>query len=80
MKDSEHFVRFVRDEVVEDDEIMVSFDVKSLFTNVPVDESVKVIHRMFAGGQYVGGEIGHGGRPDCRSTCSVLEVNLLPVQ
>ena len=26
-----------------DSETMVSFDIKSLFTNVPVDESLKVI-------------------------------------
>ena len=29
-----------------EDEILVSFDVVSLFTNVPIDESVQVIHQM----------------------------------
>ena len=28
------------------DETLVSFDVSSLFTNVPVDEAVEVIHDM----------------------------------
>ena len=28
------------------DELMVSFDVKSLFTNVPISEAVKVVHDM----------------------------------
>ena len=30
---------------VEAEEVLVSFDVTSLFTNVPIDEAVDVIHR-----------------------------------
>ena len=32
---------------VERDEILVSFDVSSLFTNVPVGEAVFIIHERF---------------------------------
>ena len=28
------------------DEIMISFDVSSLFTNVPIEEAIEVIHGM----------------------------------
>ena len=30
------------------EEVLVSFDVTSLFTNVPIDEAVDVIHRKLA--------------------------------
>ena len=35
----------MKEERVEADETLVSFDVTSLFTNVPTDEAVEVIHR-----------------------------------
>jgi len=43
VKNSEHFVEFVKDIELRSNEVMVSFDVKSLFTNVPVDEAIEVI-------------------------------------
>ena len=43
MKNSKHFVEVMSDLRVEEDEILVSFDVSSLFTNVPIDEAVQVI-------------------------------------
>ena len=45
---------------------------------LPADKGNSTVLMNSSG--YVGGEIGHRGRPDCRSTCSMLEVNLLPVQ
>ena len=44
MKNSKHFVEVMSDLRVEEDEMLVSFDVSSLFTNVPIDEAVQVIH------------------------------------
>ena len=38
---SAHFVPTVSDETILDNEIMVSFDVESLFTNVPIDAAVQ---------------------------------------
>ena len=38
-----HFVEAMRGIKVQDDEVMASYDVLSLFTNVPVDESVHII-------------------------------------
>ena len=42
VKDSRHFVRIVRGEI-RTEEKLVSFDVESLFTNVPVEESIMII-------------------------------------
>ena len=38
---SDHFVSTVSNETILDNEIMVSFDVESLFTNVPIDAAVQ---------------------------------------
>ena len=38
---SAHFVSTVSNETILDNEIMVSFDVESLFTNVPIDAAVE---------------------------------------
>ena len=43
VKNSRHFVQVMADLRIEEDETLVSFDVSSLFTNVPVDEAVRVI-------------------------------------
>ena len=46
VKNSTHFVEIVKDLKLEDDDVMISFDVKSLFTNVPITESLHVISKM----------------------------------
>ena len=43
VKNSRHFVQVMADLRIEVDEVLVSFDMSSLFTNVPVDEAVQVI-------------------------------------
>ncbi|XP_047990120.1 uncharacterized protein LOC125229344 [Leguminivora glycinivorella] len=46
VKDSRHFIEIVQDIRIEPDEVMVSFDVESLFTNVPVTDSIEVVRNM----------------------------------
>ena len=41
MINSAHFVTTINSETILDKEIMVSFDVESLFTNVPIDAAVQ---------------------------------------
>ena len=41
MTNSAHFVSTVSNETILDNEIMVSFDVESLFTDVPIDAAVE---------------------------------------
>ena len=43
VKNSRHFTEMMGSVHVESDEILVSFDVSSLFTNVPVHEAISVI-------------------------------------
>ena len=43
VKNSRHFTEMIGSVHVESDELLVSFDISSLFTNVPVDEAISVI-------------------------------------
>ena len=45
VKDSKDFVQFARDLSLADDETMVSFDVKSLFTSVPTDVACDIVKK-----------------------------------
>ena len=45
MKNSRHFAEMMREVKLSEDESMVSFDVKSLFTNLPIDEALEVVHK-----------------------------------
>ena len=43
IKNTKHFVEKTKTEHIPNDHLLVSFDVKSLFTNVPLDETIKII-------------------------------------
>lgn len=43
VKNSMDFVKLIRDIDIEDDELMISFDVVSMFTNIPIDLMVTLI-------------------------------------
>ena len=47
LKDSKHFVQKIKDLYLEPGDILVSFDVVSLFTRVPVEESLDYISEIF---------------------------------
>ena len=46
VENSSHLAEIVRNTTIEPDEVLVSFDVKSLFTSVPVKEAVECVKRI----------------------------------
>ena len=42
VKKSRHFAEMMREVKLSEDKLMVSFDAKSVFTNVPIDEALEV--------------------------------------
>ena len=58
VKNSRHPVEMTRDVCIGKDDMLVSFDVSSLFTNVPADEAMKVIQKKTATGLDLGRQDG----------------------
>ena len=46
IRNSQHFVEIIKDLKLLSNEVTVSFDNKSLLTNVPIDEALEVFHRL----------------------------------
>ena len=46
LKNTAHFLEKLKEIKIEDDEVMISFDIKSLFTNVPIGPSIAEIHKL----------------------------------
>ena len=42
-KSTKHFVEKIKKEHTPNDHLLVSFDVNSLFTNVPLDKTIEII-------------------------------------
>ena len=60
IKNTTDFVGKLKDITIEDDEIMVSYDVKSLFTNVPIGAAYKEIEKAVRGDKDVKQRTGMG--------------------
>lgn len=60
VKNTKEFVTYIRQQQIEEVEIMVSFDVKSLFTNVPVYEALTIIGRKLEEDEYFEDRVSEG--------------------
>ncbi|KAL9984199.1 hypothetical protein ACROYT_G006470, partial [Oculina patagonica] len=49
VKNAKQFAEFVSDQEVADDELVVSFDVVSLFTSIPIDMAIDIVQRKLEG-------------------------------
>ncbi|KAL9953883.1 hypothetical protein ACROYT_G041356 [Oculina patagonica] len=49
VKNAKQFAEFVSDQEVTDDELVVSFDVVSLFTSIPIDMAIDIVQRKLEG-------------------------------
>ena len=45
LKNTQHFVQQIHSKRLEAGEVMTSFDVKALFTSVPVDRSIHIVQK-----------------------------------
>ena len=46
VKNSAHFVSMIKDMKVEEDEVLVSYDITALYPSVPQDEAIDIIHKV----------------------------------
>jgi hypothetical protein len=49
VKNSKHFATLIKNKQVEEDEVLISYDVSALFTSVPVDRALDIIHNKLLG-------------------------------
>ncbi|XP_046406218.1 uncharacterized protein LOC124171124 [Ischnura elegans] len=50
IKNSAHFVEIIRDLTIKKEDIIIGFDVVSLFTNVPIADSVDIVKKLTSSG------------------------------
>ena len=56
LNDSFHFIRSLRDFGINDSHVMASFDIKSLFTQIPLDETIEIcLEELFRNSEVVNG-------------------------
>ena len=59
VKNTVHFVETVKEVELMSYETMVSFDIKVLFANVPIDEALEVIHQNLTKDETLGDRTAH---------------------
>ncbi|GJQ78135.1 hypothetical protein Trydic_g2472 [Trypoxylus dichotomus] len=47
VKDSENFIKILQQHEITNEDLLVSFDVESLFTNLPVEETLEIIKQPY---------------------------------
>ena len=48
IRDSKHFIRFLEDTVIPEDTLLVTLDVKDLYTNIPQREGIEIVCQRVA--------------------------------
>ena len=46
VKNSSHFIKIIKEATISEDDLLVSFDVVSLFTKIPIEDAIEVIKTL----------------------------------